>query len=57
MNNRERDARGRNNSGSLPGELCPMYGRTGPAHPMYGKKHTEEAKAKISAGLREYYKK
>jgi hypothetical protein len=32
-------------------EDAPGYGRTGTKHPMFGKHHTEEAKAKISAGV------
>jgi len=33
------------------GELHPMYGRTGEKSPMYGKRHTEEAKKKISEAV------
>jgi hypothetical protein len=35
----------------MSGPLAPCYGRTGSKHPMFGKHHTEEAKAKISQSL------
>ena len=34
------------------GSLATCYGRCGPLHPMYGRKQTEDAKQKISAGLK-----
>lgn len=34
------------------GDQAPCYGRTGKKHPMFGKKHTSEAKLKISNGLK-----
>lgn len=36
------------NRKSFAGENNPNYGRTGEKHPMYGKKHTAEALAKMS---------
>ena len=50
-NTRFEEAR-ENVSKSLKGKYCgeksSMYGRTGEKHPMYGKKHTEEARRKMS---------
>lgn len=37
------------------GKDAPCYGRTGDKHPMFGKHHTEESKAKISAGTRKTF--
>ena len=45
----------RNNMYGKRGKESNCFGRTGPKHPMYGKHHTEEARKKISTGLKGVY--
>ena len=40
---------------AVSGENNPMYGKTGEQHPVYGLKHTEESKKKLSKSLKGKY--
>lgn len=47
-NGNDKKVRGRARTGDQSGEKNGMFGRVGPLNPMYGKKHTEETKLKMS---------
>lgn len=51
-NGRDKAVRGRARSVPQFGAANPMYGKTGVLNPFFGKRHTPEAKAKISAANR-----
>jgi len=48
-NGLDKKERGRARTTPQPGTLNGMYGRTGPLNPMFGKTHSAEVRAKISA--------
>lgn len=47
-NGNDKKVRGRAKGTQLFGKDNPMYGRTGDKNPFFGRKHTDETKAKIS---------
>lgn len=52
QNGKDKTKRGRAKGGCLVGEANPMFGRTGPLNPFFGKTHTEESKQKMRESLR-----
>lgn len=48
QNGLDKKVRGRAVSKPLFGKDNPMYGKTGPLNPFYGRKHSEESKQKMS---------
>lgn len=53
---KENDITRKRKSNARMSNKNPMYGKTGPLSPHFGKKHTESRKAKQSAGVRDYAK-